>query len=454
MLKRSLLSIWILFLLFVGCKKFVPGELALPSQPNLIKYCWQTFDLGIKDKNEMTRISTIQIVAKLTARKAAATIQGAEFDSKVHTMRAVAATLAKLYDSTAFLALVDYTDSPDFIVRESVVQGLVRMRKIYGETITLSALKKMDKFVDSIAVDTLLYQKEEIQLERQALRAKIAMAMTTLKNVKTGNVTKWRDAYNTQSVSGKGSLIYLAGEIKPPDAETWLGERLRDPSGYMRSKAAEALAKFESEKSRALLKTVLNDKDEETQIAAASALLQTDEAMAIRTLFTTLTSLDEDIRVRSLLTLGNAKSDSAKAKIIPLLRGLALDKSEWIQIGVIGAMGSLGDTASIPFIESKMKDVSPDVREISVSVLAKFRKDAMLPTLLELGKDDEYSMRAVAVTNLEHIKYPENIESKVIPFLYKTIKYDTEMLVRVRAAYLLMILLNDKPIEPINKGMN
>ncbi len=427
----------IVFLNFSCRKKFDPVEYALPSKQNLIKYCWQTFELGIKDKNEMIRIATVQVLGKIPGPKASATIQGVEFGAKPHTIRAAAATLAQKNDSMAYLALTDYIDSPDFMVRESVIKGLYLMRKLYGDTATIRILRKMDRLIDTTVVDTLLYEKEEISIERQGLHAKIAMAVSAI-----GEKRDWQNFYQKQNLSGKTSLISMAGDIRPPGVESWLEERLRESSGYLRGKAAEALGKNLTERSRNLLRTALKDPDEEVQVIAASALITSDEALAVESLLKNINSADEDIQVRAALALANAKTPELTEKIIWKLRQLSSEKSEWIQIAAIGGMGSLGDTASIPFIESKLTDVSPDVREISVGVLARFRKDGMVDQLLELGKDDEYSMRTVAVNNLERIENPKIIETKVIPFLYKTMKNDTDMLVRVRAAALLLNLLN------------
>ncbi|HNE82401.1 MAG TPA: HEAT repeat domain-containing protein, partial [bacterium] len=130
MYKRSSVYIFLsLILLLNGC---VPqyGELKLPPRHIIIKYCWETFELGLKDKNDFVKTSTLTTLGRIGSASAAETIASADLGVKPQVTRTAVATLAQMHDSAAFQALLRFRGHSDFFVRENVAMGMVRMRDL------------------------------------------------------------------------------------------------------------------------------------------------------------------------------------------------------------------------------------------------------------------------------------------------------------------------------------
>ncbi|HNF87379.1 MAG TPA: HEAT repeat domain-containing protein, partial [bacterium] len=157
-----------------------------------------------------------------------------------------------------------------------------------------------------------------------------------------------------------------------------------------------------------------------------------------------LDTYDEDTQSNILLALGEAKLPESRAKILPLVKSAVTGKGDWVRIGAIGALGLIKDTTTLPLIEAALEDPVDEVREIAVGVLAQMKGETMVDRLKAWAKDDQYSMRSVALAGLGSLRDPVIVEKTVYPVLYNTMKFDPEMMVRVRAAFTLLNIINDR----------
>ncbi|MBL7996197.1 HEAT repeat domain-containing protein [bacterium] len=431
----------VIFVLLSSCNIKMPVVGKLPPRETLIKYCWQTFEFGLKDKNEFVRTNTIRTLGRIGNRTAIDALGSFDYGWKPVAVKTCALTLAQIHDSAAFYSLRHFADSKDFMIREYVVVGIARMSDLFPDTMVVRYLKKMMYSVDSIAVDTLLYDSTEIAQDKSELRAKIGMALLKVGDRSGEAYTK--SLARNRSLQFRISIAKVIGEINPPNSLDLLLPFLKDSSSYVRSKALESLIKIKPNDIESRLRHILaSDKAEDMQVHAAIGLMKYDEWTSVNLLLKLLDSGDEDVLSRIILALGEVKSKPARDKVIPLLRSLTTQPSDWVRISSVASLGNLKDYESIDIIESALHDPSQEVREISVGVLSRLKGKLMLEDLKQLVTDDTYSMRSVAISGLGSID-DEALQNEVIlPLLLDRLKNDAELIVRVRAAFTILDVLS------------
>lgn len=426
-----------------GCGIKQPKIGKLPPRETIIKYCWQTFEFGLKDKNDFVRINTVKTLGRIGNRTAIDVLSSYDFGWKPALVKACASTLAQMHDSVAFYGLYHYSNSKDFVVREFVVIGMSRMSDLFPDTLVARYLKKILYGVDSIPVDTLLYDPSEILQDKNELRAKIGLAL--LKVNDPSGLTYLTSLSQNPSLQFRLAITNVIGEIRPPKALDMILPFLKDSSAYVRSQAVESLIKIRPKDLEARLKSILaKDTAEDVQLEAAIGLMEFDETAAVNRLLKMLQSDDEDVLSKIILTLGKVKSKPARDKVIPLLRALMSQPSDWVRISAIAALGDLKDYDSAELIESALQDKSQEVREISVGVLSRFKGKMMLEELIKFSSDDEYSMRSVALAGLGSIENDSLQNEVILPLLVSRMKNDEELIVRVRAAFTILDILSDR----------
>ena len=441
--KRIAVVAFLIFGLNAGCGIKKPEIGKLPPRETLIKYCWQTFDFGLKDKNDFVRINTIKTLGRIGNRSAIDLLSTYDFGWKPQLIKACVSTLAQMHDSVAFYGLYHYSNSKDFVVREFVVIGMSRMSDLFPDTLTARYLKKILYGVDSIAVDTLLYDPSEIAQDKNELRAKIGLALLKV-NDPSGQLYL-SSLPQHPSLQFRLAIANAIGEIRPPKSLDMILPFLKDSSAYVRSKAVESLIKIGPADLEKRLKSILaKDGAEDVQVDAAIGLMAFDETAAVNRLLKMLESDDEDILSKVILTLGKVKTKPARDKVIPLLRALMSQPSDWVRISAVAALGDLKDYESVELIESALNDKSQEVREISVGVLSRLKGKMMLEELKKFSKDDEYSMRSVAIAGLGSIENDSLQNEVILPLLVSRLKNDEELIVRVRAAFTILDILSDR----------
>jgi HEAT repeat protein len=449
-MKTSLSKILFLapWLAFAGCGKQTQYS-KLPPRHMMISFSWQAFDFGLKDKSDFVKISAIQALGRIGNRTAVEAIASVDNGGKAPVVKACVSTLSQLHDSAAFQAVLGYSKSPDFNVRAQVAVGLSKMHDLYTDTMVVRLLKKMFAEVDSIKGDTLLYDREEIAQEKFELRSKIGIAL--MKVGDQSGLANFEHPPKPFSLQTKISLINVISEINPPQAVKLLSHFYRDRSDYVRAKVVESLGKIGSKEALADVKTFLTKDDaDEVRANAAIALMKSDEAVAVPELLKSLDNPDDDRRSKVILALGDVRSDAAREKVLPVLRELIKDNSEWTRISAIGALGNLKDYESAPMMEQALGDKSQEVREIALGVLSRFKGKLMLETLKKYTKDDQYSMRSVALAGLGSIEDPSLQNEVILPILFERLKNDDELIVRMRAAFTILDILSDRKFTKKN----
>jgi HEAT repeat protein len=431
----------IVFAFAASCKPNLPTE-KVPARYAMINTCWQTFDLGLKDKNDFVKNSTILTLGRIGNRKAIETLKAVDVTANPSVIRPYTRVLSQLHDTMAFLALYDHARSTDFQIRENVIIGLARMGDLYDRPTMTRIFKKMLSEIDTMKVDTVSYDREEIVRGKEELRAKVAVALLRFGEASARRYVE--PILQSGDFSPKVNLVKMIGVVRADEAVDIAVRLSRDPSTYVRAKSAEALGLLQGSTAITTLRQMLSvEKAEDVRIEAAIGLMKADEAAAVATLVESLNTPNDDVRSKILLAFTNVQSAELRRELIPIVRQQAASPSEWVRISAIGALGSFRDTTSFDIFEAGLDDKLIQVKEISIGVLASMRSAEMVDDLIDYLRDEQYSMRSVAISGLGQIRDPNLLDGKVIPAIYDRLKNDQEMVVRVRAAFTLLDLLHD-----------
>ncbi len=432
---------WVFCLAALACKPTIPTA-GLPARYAIVNYCWQTFDLGLKDKSDFVKNSTILTLGRIGNKKAIETLKAVDFTTNPSVIRPYTRVLSQLHDTLAFVTLYDYAKSTDFQIRENVIIGLCRMGDLYDPDTMVRTFKKMLGEVDTMKVDTVSYDREEIERGKDELRAKIAIALMRYGDRSARKFLE--PVLQRKDFAPKVNIVKMIGNVNATEALDIVIRLSRDPSTYVRAKSAEALGLLKGEQAMSALREMARvEKAEDVRIEVGIGLMEADEAAAVAILRESLDTPNDDAKSKILLALGNVKSEKLRADLIPIIRAQAASSSEWVRIAVIGALGSFRDTTSFDIYEAGLHDKLVQVKEISIGVLASMRSTEMVDDLIDYLHDEQYSMRSVAIAGLGLIHDSRIVDSKVIPAIYDRLKNDQEMVVRVRAAFTLLDLLND-----------
>jgi HEAT repeat protein len=160
---------------------------------------------------------------------------------------------------------------------------------------------------------------------------------------------------------------------------------------------------------------LLNDKDEDTVLIAATALMEMGEK-AVPALIDTLKNAKGEARINAVhvLRLMGEKSKAA----VPTLMDVLQDKDDDIRAQALWALSAIGPEAraAVPMLIAALSDKSRDVRYYAGSALGGVGPDAKaaVPALLIALKDKEWLVRGRAAYALGRIKYDGKV---VVPAL-------------------------------------
>lgn len=427
-------------ILVVSCRRLADDG-RLPPRDVLIRLCWQTFDVALKEKNDFIQNSALRSLGRLGTKAAVETIRSVDLGGRRSIVKTAVHTLATIPDTASYLALTGYTRSSDFQVRELAAMGLVRMHNLFEDSVTIRLLTRTMAELDSVPVDSLLYDSLEIAQQKEELRAKIAVGLLTLGVRAAGRYLE--GTHRHPQFGFRAAIARTLGELNPPGAMALLMRFSNDPVDYVRAKTIEAMSKTGSPAAGDYLRAALGDPSESVQLTAAGELLKMDQALAVEKLMSLLSSPDDEVRSRAVLSLGDVKESSQRARVADRLRPLLDDPVDLIRVATIGALGKLADSASSSLLEAKLSDDSEDVREIAVGVLARLRGRAVFDRLVAYLSDDRYSMREVAVAGLGSIE-DVDLQARILGLVYDRMRNDDEMTVRVRAAFTLLDILHER----------
>ena len=129
------------------------------------------------------------------------------------------------------------------------------------------------------------------------------------------------------------------------------------------------------------------------------------------------------------------------ARVLPALRELTHDESDWVRVSALAALATLADSSALEIYEQALDDPARNVREVAIGILASIKRDQLLNELLDYLQDESYSTRAVAIAGLSLIQDSTAVQDTVIPAVYEAMRRDQEQVVRVRAAFTLLEIL-------------
>ncbi len=211
-----------------------------------------------------------------------------------------------------------------------------------------------------------------------------------------------------------GALVALLGLTywlhTGPRAVPGLIEQLKDEDATARILAAQWLAKLGPDAKSAvpaLVDLALNDPDQDTSAAAATAIHTLDLQASREVVAGYLPALweaDPEVRRKACVVLGSL-GPVAKPAVAPLITMLD-DTDELVRERAVGALGTIGipQAEIVAALTKAMRDPASVVRYRAVAQFA-FHipvTATSLPTLMELRNDQDKSVASLAEVALEH----------------------------------------------------
>jgi HEAT repeat protein len=166
----------------------------------------------------------------------------------------------------------------------------------------------------------------------------------------------------------------------------------------VRSNAAEALGKLNSQKAVPSLIITLEDPDIEVRWKSAEALGRIRDPIAIDPLINALNDYDGDVRKYATKALGDIGDDYAIEPLIEALRDI-----DWpVRKVAATALGKIGDERALKPLLNALNDNDIDVRRHAIGALVKMEKHAVKPLLNKLH-DPDWQTRAISAEALGRV---------------------------------------------------
>jgi HEAT repeat protein/beta-lactamase regulating signal transducer with metallopeptidase domain len=173
--------------------------------------------------------------------------------------------------------------------------------------------------------------------------------------------------------------------------------RLRDEDAEVRQAAAHALGQIENPMAIPALVAALDDPDPDVTQAALSALSSFDRGVPAAPIRRLLSSPDAETRQQAVSILGELRDRESAPAIARLVR----DSDADVRQGAISALGDMRDPASSAVIIAAVSDEDPDVRQSALYALQDVGgtpPDALMERVL---RDDDSDVREAALQLVE-----------------------------------------------------
>ncbi len=167
--------------------------------------------------------------------------------------------------------------------------------------------------------------------------------------------------------------------------------------------APHASAEAQPPKKRELLVQILRtDPDAQVRKAAAWALAEATDAVAVSALVAALGDDEEDVREMAAWALSDSPRDDVSSALATALRE---DQSTNVRKTAAWALGQRrqGDTAALV---AAMSDVDPEVRETAIWAVGQFQVDSAPPAMVEALGDGDADVRRTAAWALGEVGDP------------------------------------------------
>ena len=197
------------------------------------------------------------------------------------------------------------------------------------------------------------------------------------------------DAYPRQSENVRGILCNILGEIGSRKAENILFRALKDNYGHVRSSAAVAIAKVNTERAIPEIVNLLEDEFDDVRDAAVDALCLVEDNLketVISAVLPLLSTAGPSTREKVIILLGRIGGEEG----IERLRLAIKDDSPAVRKAAVLAIEGMGDERYVQDIVLALADEDREVRLAAVKALGNTAsREAVDSLLLTLKNEDE-----------------------------------------------------------------
>lgn len=204
---------------------------------------------------------------------------------------------------------------------------------------------------------------------------------------------------NSESDSERTGLVDSEQDVRHADVARdtvvvrALMQRLKDEDAEVRQAAAHALGQIENPMAIPALVEALGDPDRDVQEAALDALSSFDRGVPAAPIRRMLAAEDPEMRQRAIHILAEIKDRES----LPAIARLVGDADAEVRQQAIWALSEIGDPASAPAVAAGLADRDPEVRQAALWAMRELGGAVEPATLMRLLQDDIAEVRQAAI---------------------------------------------------------
>jgi len=202
------------------------------------------------------------------------------------------------------------------------------------------------------------------------------------------------------------SLALLKKAVDNKDQKA-LVEAIRSQYPEVRVAAAKALAQTDNPETVSALATALrNDREKDVRVAAAQSLGELGDESATESLLRALNDENVSVRESAARALANFKGED----VVKSLTGLLNENTTPVAIAAAESLGQVGSAKAVEPLLELLNNKNAKVREVVAIALGKIKDPRAVPPLINSLKDPEERVRWYAADSLGSIGSSEGVE--------------------------------------------
>lgn len=309
---------------------------------------------------------------------------GNKIKSRFYTeRRAAIQSLADLNSETAIRLLLKVVDGMDWGLR---VEGV----KALGKSRTSSVFPYMCSLLRYASLRSPLDTLADVLHARNfsAMLANLTMLIRKRPSI-------WRDS----------AAEYMETAIMPEDTALSNWEQWQNEDWEIRKIAAKNLYELNRQQGTMILMESLRDRSLQVRLASILVLGEFQPQSIKSTLLLLLEDKSWIVRWAAAKALGNLKEE----QIIPLLNLLIRHKTWQARVGAVEVLWRVGSDKGIPYLIPLLGDKHPTVRWATAYALSKFSCEKILPSITTFLTDKNKTARFAAARALGELACKESI---------------------------------------------
>ena len=290
------------------------------------------------------------------------------------------------------------------LIKKDAVDSLLVLLDEKDENIKLAASAGLGRSKYVRIVDNLV---EAMNTGNMAIRDTIAIALGKFGSSATAKLIP---ALNHKSASVRMGVIYALGMIRDPKSVSPLVQTMQsNPDSSIRTQALISLRNIkDSAAIEPISQQLRNDKSQTVRINAAYALGLMKDERAIPALYTALNDKIALVRINSAWALGEFGS---KCNPEFLEKRMAKESDGKVRAYIIGALGKIQSSSSVPILIDALSDKNKDVRNNAAWALGQIKDERAVPELIRLlQNENDLDVKRSVVFALGEIKHELAIE--------------------------------------------